>query len=138
MTRTPIYIAAPFNAPTPEGWERNTRRAEALGTLAMRAGFAPIVVHSSILRGVYGQDSDPGQRAIGAAVTRDLCILVAQSLGDLWVLTRDDGSFSTSVAGEVDAFKAVDGGGALLVRDWEGWRQHFERHGLAFLWAGLV
>ena len=133
MTRTPLYVAAPYAAPTIIARHRNTVRAESLGALAIRSGFAPIVVHSSIWGGiVYGKDGDP------TAITRDLCILVAQSLGDLWVLANDDGTFSEGVAGEVDAFKAVDGGGAMIVRDWEGWRLHFERHGMAFLWAGLV
>jgi hypothetical protein len=138
MTRTPLYVAAPYRANDPAIRDLNIRRAAALGQLAIVAGYAPIVPHGLSVLGIFGVDPlPPGGREVALAITRDHCILVAQSLGDLWVLARDDGSFSGGTAGEVDAFRAVDGGGAMVVRDWQGWREHFAHHGLAWLWEGV-
>ena len=52
-----VYIAGPFRSYKNISEEENANRAESVGALCQKLGNAPIVPHSSILRGVYGDES---------------------------------------------------------------------------------
>ena len=122
-----VYIAAPYASDHPDGIATNVRRAVALGRLATEQGLAPIVVHPSILAGVYGDDNDPEARARGLKCTVAIAKLVARTSGHLWVLRNDDSTMSKGVAGEVVVWMRATGMGAqsegLHSFTWERWVQ---------------
>jgi hypothetical protein len=132
-----VYVAGPF-APTPQELARapgagrqvharNTRRAEALGRYATQQGYAPFVPHSSILRGVYGNDNSPDDRERGLRVVGS----IAQALGatprsEFWCILRDDRTRSPGSERDYRAFATAHRAawGAVAVRQertWEEW-----------------
>ena len=98
----PVYVAAPYGAPSQEVRAWHVARAELLGELAAACGLAPVVVHRRIHDHEWGPDEEPASRAAGMAVTLAICLETAQR-GMLWVLECDDGTLSAGTQSEVDA-----------------------------------
>lgn len=91
MSRPPVYICAPYTAPTPEERDLNIRRASALARLAVAEGYAPICVHPGIAA-IYGDEETPELRAQGLDVDCALVRLVASHpKGEIWVLFQTGG-----------------------------------------------
>lgn len=121
----PCYVAAPYSDayPTIRAW--HVSRAVLLARLAMACGYAPVEVHTSIAAGVYGDDSDPEQRARGMAATAAICRGVLATPGAvLWALTNDDGSMSPGVEAEVAIGHSVWRGRSWYT--WAEWRDSDE------------
>ena len=134
MTRKIVYIAAPFGASSQTERVWNTQRAELLCLLAQRSGYAPICVHSGILRGAYGDDDNPADRAAG--LETDVRLL--DVCDEMWVLLRDDGSMSDGVAVEVKAYGAPSEKQHMMDgRTWDDWGGDMISQGLAERWADL-
>ena len=115
------YVAAPFSdaSPTIRAW--HVARAVLLARLAMACGLAPVEPHTSIAAGVYGDDSNPEQRARGMVATRQIAALVMSGGGKMWALLRDDYSMSDGVRDEV---QIADDRGISRARraPWAEWR----------------
>ena len=116
-----VYIAGPYAAPTPEERAENVRRIGVLSRLALGLGLTPVTVHAAIDAGHFGQDSNPVDRKRGLDAACTLAQWVAKSGGDLWVLTRDDGFFSSGCVQEVDAFQRTANAGPIVSRTWAEW-----------------
>ena len=75
--------------------EENTFFAERVGKYAQELGYAPVVPHSSILRGVYGDDTVPQERVEGTLSTLALMMAIMDSPNsELWVITDELGEMS--------------------------------------------
>ena len=98
----PVYVAAPYGAPTQEARAWHVARAELLGELAAACGLAPVVVHRRIHDHEWGPDEDPASRAAGMEVTLAICLETVKR-GLLWVLERDDGTLSPGTQAEEGA-----------------------------------
>ena len=120
--RPVVYIAAPFAGHTLAEVAENTHRAEALNLYAIRRGYAPICVHSGALRGAYGRDTDAGDRK--AALDVDRALLDVS--GEVWALTRDDGTLSPGMLVELDHWSST-GRPPWTLNPWAGWSAEFER-----------
>ena len=120
--RPVVYIAAPFAGHTLAEVAENTHRAEALNLYAIRRGYAPICVHSGALRGAYGRDTDAGDRK--AALDVDRALLDVS--GEVWALTRDDGTLSPGMLVELDHWSST-GRPPWTLNTWAGWSAEFER-----------
>lgn len=143
MTTLPIaYIAAPFAARTKRGRVRNTLRAIALGKLAHRTGFAPIVVHPSLER-LYGDDGDAPARRAGLAAN---CAIVdgiaALAESEIWVLaltkTPQSVRITDGCRAEVETWQLTRGGQGLRLETWAGFADLAARFGMADEWARLA
>lgn len=127
----PVYIAAPFGAPTAIGRKWNTERAMLLATIASRAGKAPMVVHPLILDGVYGDDNNPEQRAQGTLKSIALMrAIMMRTHGELWVLSGEGGVLSPGVAEEVKVWRYYRERKNIKLATWAGWELHASRHSL--------
>jgi hypothetical protein len=122
LRRPVVYIAAPFGADTLGEVAAHTQRAEALSLYAIRRGYAPICVHSGALRGAYGRDTDAGDRK--AALDVDLALLDVS--GEVWALTRDDGTLSPGMLVELDHWSST-GRAPWTLNTWAGWSAEFDR-----------
>lgn len=121
-----VYIAGPYSPSNGMTMQENTVFAEKLGKLAQNRGLAPIVPHSSILRGVYGNDLDDHERNAGIASTMAILELVARDpKSELWVIadTGPEGQnvLSTGTQMEVDRWTELRGLTQVLVLDREHW-----------------
>jgi len=126
MTRPILYVAAPYGDPSPTIRAWHTARAALLGKLAFACGYNPIVPHLQIAAGVYGDDSDPEQRAAGMAATLDVCRAVVAGGGAVWALTRDDGMFSDGTRAEwmiAEGLQSAPRVGAW--NTWRGWTDEY-------------
>jgi len=120
MTRPLLYVAATYGDPSPIIRRWHTERAALLGRLAQACGYAPIVVHTSIEAGVYGDDGDADQRAAGMASTLAICDAVARSQSSaVWALLRDDDTASEGTTNE--ATIAVSARTLLIIKAWRAW-----------------
>ena len=123
MSDLPLaYIAAPLNdaSPTIVAW--HVTRARLLARLAMACNLAPFEPHSSIAAGVYGDDSDPEQRARGMAASTAICRGVLSTPGSvLWALLRDDKRMSDGVSAEWSI--ALCAGRPACGLSWAMWRK---------------
>ena len=128
MSDLPLcYAAAPYSDPSATIRRWHVARALLLARLAMACGYAPFESHTSILAGVYGDDSDPEQRKRGMEASAAICRGVLSTPGAvLWALLRDDGERSEGVAAEMRL--AVDGGAGLLMDTWKAWRLRVAVH----------
>ena len=85
-----VYIAGPFSPNNGKTMQENTFFAERVGKYAQELGYAPVVPHSSILRGVYGDDGDPSERVEGTLSTLALmCAVMDSKDSELWVITDE-------------------------------------------------
>jgi hypothetical protein len=106
VTRSPVYIAAPYGDPDPLKVARNVERAVWLGRLAVAEGLVPIVPHVLVPALTGPEDpARPEVRALALELGLDLLDTVARAGGDLWVLSRDDWSLSAGVEAELDRFR---------------------------------
>jgi hypothetical protein len=122
-----VFISAPFGALMDSGRQWNTERAETLHLLAIRMGNTPICVHSGILRGAFGWDWIPEDRAAGVE-----SVLRFLDLSDqVWALTEDNGGMSPGMTVEFNHW-ANNNSKALPWdrRTWDGWMPLFRAHGL--------
>lgn len=140
--RSPVYIAAPYRADSPAQRDRNVERAELLARLAIAEGLAPVIVHSSVVRGAFGDDNSPAERAAGLDVAASLVRTVAHRPdGRMWVLLDDTGAMTDGVRIEVSIWRGL---GHLAARaiarrgTWDAWRHLCVAHGLSSEWARLA
>lgn len=127
MTLPLCYIAGPFNDPSPTIRRWHVDRAVLLARLAMACGYAPFELHTSILAGVYGDDSDPEQRKRGMEAGAAICRgVLATPWAVLWALTNDDGMFSDGVRAEWTLAQGLDA--ARRVNGWSSWRGWAAEH----------
>lgn len=131
-----VYIAAPYADPTPEGIRWNIARASLMGRLAFEMGHTPIVPHV-LGAALFGTDETPQTRADALRYGLDLVRDVARAGGDLWVLTRDDGTLSDGCAAEVARFQASAPRTTVLSFTWPDHGPVFVRHGLGAEWERL-
>ena len=99
-----VYIAGPFaSAP-----EENTEKAIKLGKVATSLNFAPLVPHTTILSGAYGDDEVIQERENGMVVTLSLLLMVARTNdGHLWVIESEDGTLSKGTQLEYDLWCSI-------------------------------
>lgn len=120
-----VYIAGPYSPSNGLTMKANTHFAEQVGRFAQRKGLAPIVPHSSILAGVYGDDLDDHERNEGVASTMALLELVARDpKSELWVIADNvDGELvlSTGTQMEVDKWEELRGRTKIMILDRSGW-----------------
>ena len=83
-----VYVAGPYAGDE----QHNTEQACRLGRLAVLQGFAPIVPHSSILMGAYGDDRVEGERLKGMEATLQILRMVAATGGELWIFGMSPGT----------------------------------------------
>ena len=125
-----VYIAGPYSPSNGMTMKRNTEFAERVGQLAQRKGLAPIVPHSSIYRGVYGNDLNDHERNAGIASTMSILELVARDpKSELWVIgDKIDGEIvlSTGTQMEVDRWEELRGKLKILTLDREGWQSFLD------------
>ena len=101
------YIAAPFAPGRGRGVQENVRRANKLAAHAVTEGYAPVVVHSAIQDGVYGDDANPVHRDRGLEICRALVTAVGDTDGEFWILADSDGEatvISAGVRAELEAY----------------------------------
>lgn len=146
MSRPPVYIAAPYNAITEELRACNVARAQLLAQLAHRDGMAPVCMHANIHAGVYGDDRNAADRAIGIESTMMVVELVRRhSAGRLWVLETEPGLTSVGVTREIKTWKHGRPGGRRPGNNrgitrrgpWTAWGQFMLVRGLRSEWARL-
>ena len=120
-----VYIAGPYSPSNGLSMKSNTYFAEQVGRFAQKKGMAPIVPHSSILAGVYGDDLDDHERNEGVASTMSILELVARDpKSELWVIADNiDGELvlSTGTQMEVDRWEELKGRGSIMILDRSGW-----------------
>jgi hypothetical protein len=149
MTPTPVYIAAPYAAPTPLGIAWNVTRAGLLARMAALEGLAPLLVHPMIPL-VYGDETEAA-RELGLSRSVALVELVARTaMGHLWILEADGppirssvptaGVLTAGVRAELIAWARVRGSSSDRVAraTWAGWEARAIRHGLGAPWAALA
>ena len=91
MSDLPLcYAAAPYSDPSATIRRWHVARAVLLARLAMACGYAPFESHTSILAGVYGDDSDPEQRKRGMEASAAICRGVLSTPGAEKRLTARD------------------------------------------------
>lgn len=83
------YIIGPYgqNALFKRSEQQNTKVAEYLAQKAFAQGYTPIVPHSMIHAGIFGDDSNPAERSKGERAT--LAIMssfMKQKNVELWVI----------------------------------------------------
>jgi hypothetical protein len=125
MTRPPLFISAPFAAPTTREVRLNIARATALGRLAIAHGYAPIVPHTAVAMLLGCEDSKDAR-----ALSLDLCLAHLEAirrdpLAKIYVLLRDNGTPSPGVLIEREAWE----GRPSVTATWAGWRDLFEQQG---------
>jgi len=123
-----VYIAGPYRACDKRTEKQNTEFAELVGRMAQSRGLAPVVPHSSIYRGVYGDDSNPIERTQGSDSTLAILELVARDpTSELWVIGDDDGQGSLDISHgtqlEVDRWTELRGERHILFLDRKAWME---------------
>lgn len=137
---TVVYVAGPYAGKTPREIDRNVRRAIAVGALAARSGYAPIVPHVAGWAGVYGDplEGNASPDILGASRERAirsgcrLAFLTGVSGGMLWVIepvtegvAREQAEFGfgwSSVRNPAEP--------AIVSRTWEFWSGNLRLAGL--------
>lgn len=115
----PVYICAPYAAPTWAERYANIGRVRLLAAALTRLGYAVVEVHT-LLDGA--DDSDPERRAQGLRAACALVEMVARAGGRMVVVERDGGTLSPGCALELDAWRAVaDVRGRVTRASWEQW-----------------
>lgn len=138
MNRSPVYIAAPYGAPTAELRTLNTQRAVLLAKVAHRLGLLPICQHPLIDAGVFGDDGTPRQREAGIqASLAAMGMVLRHTGGRLWVLEAAHMKLSPGTKREVDAWRKL--GGKPIARNgpWSAWENIAYAHALRGEWSRL-
>lgn len=118
-----VYIAGPYADGRWGGIVANCQRAIELGAYAARIGLCPISPHAMGLAGVYGdvEERDPGVRARALDCGIRMAGVVAASGGDLWAISRDDGSLSDGTKDEQVEFLRLSYHRSSRVATWAEW-----------------
>ena len=132
--KTLVYIAGPFSPNNGITMEENTFFAERVGKYAQELGYAPVVPHSSILRGVYGDDGDPSERVEGTLSTLALMMAIMESPNsELWVITDELGEMSEGTKEEYEIWQLNNPGSNIRVAKAQEWRRRMRNYHLAKL-----
>ena len=87
--RKVIYIAGPFRSYKNFSEKENKERAENIGKFCQMLGFAPIVPHTSIFNGVYGNESIKKERESGVESTLAITEFIAKDENsEIWVIAN--------------------------------------------------
>ena len=87
--RNIVYVAGPFRSYKNISEEENRNRAEKVGRFCQKLGGAPIVPHSSIFNGVYGDESIEEEREAGIETTLEITEFVAKDKdSEIWVIAN--------------------------------------------------
>lgn len=116
-TPYPLYVCAPYAAPTIEGVAENVARAVRLGEALIRlCPDRPVVVpHAMGAAGVYGSPADDGSasesraRALrqGAAwAKQSIVVVLIQNGASEGMLIEMDAAIRTAMINDLDAFEA--------------------------------
>lgn len=129
-----VYIAGPFSPNNGITMEENTFFAERVGKYAQELGYAPVVPHSSILRGVYGDDGDPSERVEGTLSTLALMMAIMESPNsELWVITDELGEMSEGTKEEYEIWQLNNPDSNIRVAKAQEWRRRMRNYHLAKL-----
>jgi hypothetical protein len=100
-----VFCSAPYRADTDAGIAENVRRANAFSSFAVRQGYTPINLMPAILAGAYGPlDTDELMEA-GIQMALEIVRVTAMAPGELWILRRPDGSFSSGCQREIETYR---------------------------------
>jgi hypothetical protein len=108
--RPVVYIAAPYRGENAAEVRANVAKATSLAAFAVRAGYAPVLPHAHAE--VYElAANDRGEEADRVALVcgLDQVRAVARAGGELWILSRGDGSLSNGCADERHAYAEAGG-----------------------------
>lgn len=137
----PVYIAAPFGAPTQELRALNTGRAVLLARAAYIDRLLPVCQHPLILAGVFGDDETPAQRRRGMAASLEALGLVQRHTGGrLWVLEVAAGVVSDGTQQEIRSWRLRPGSSHRKPTrrgPWSAWENYLLAHGLWQEWDRL-
>lgn len=87
--RSIVYVAGPFRSYKNISEEENRIRAEKVGKLCQKLGSAPIVPHSSIFNGVYGDEAIEEEREAGIETTLEITEFIAKDKdSEIWVIAN--------------------------------------------------
>ena len=132
--KTLVYIAGPFGPNNGMTMEENTFFAERVGKYAQELGYAPVVPHSSILRGVYGDDNNPKERVEGTLSTLALMMAIMESPNsELWVITDELGEMSEGTLEEYNIWRFNNSDSNIRVAKAQEWKRKMRNHFLAKL-----
>ena len=119
-----VYIAGPFGPANGMTMEENTFFAERVGKYAQELGYAPVVPHSSILRGVYGDDTDSEERVEGTLSTLALmCAVMDSEDSELWVITDELGEMSEGTLEEFDIWRSNNLDSTIKIARAQEWKR---------------
>lgn len=94
-----VYIAGPFSG----NHEKNTENAILVGKLAAQLGYAPVVPHTTILSGAYGNDDIKEERDNGIEITLSILASVCNTNNsELWIISSENGGLSKGTQLEFD------------------------------------
>ena len=124
-----VYIAGPFSPNNGKTMQENTFFAERLGKYAQELGYAPVVPHSSILRGVYGDDGDNQERVEGTLSTLALmCAVLDSKDSELWVITDELGEMSEGTLEEFNIWRFNNPEATIRVQRAVEWERIIREH----------
>lgn len=105
--RSVVYIAGPFRADKNLTENYNVEFAESLGVYCQKIGKAPIVPHTLIKKGIYGDDSIEEERICGVESTIAITELIAKSHdSEIWIIKKEDNTLSEGTLHELECWKA--------------------------------
>ena len=124
-----VYIAGPFSPNNGKTMQENTFFAERVGKYAQSLGYAPVVPHSSILRGVYGDDGDNQERVEGTLSTLALmCAVLDSKDSELWVITDELGEMSEGTLEEFNIWSSNNPEATIRVQRAVEWERIIRNH----------
>jgi hypothetical protein len=102
--KTLVYIAGPFSG----NHDKNTENAILVGKLATQLGYAPVVPHTTILSGAYGNDDIKEERDNGIEITLSILATVCNSENsELWIISSTSGELSKGTKLELELWKKL-------------------------------
>ena len=124
-----VYIAGPFSPNNGKTMQENTHFAERVGRYAQELGYAPVVPHSSILRGVYGDDGDNQERVEGTLSTLALmCAIMDSKDSELWVITDELGEMSEGTLEEYNIWSSNNPEATIRTQRAVEWERIIREH----------
>ena len=124
-----VYIAGPFSPNNGKTMQENTFFAERVGKYAQELGYAPVVPHSSILRGVYGDDGDKQERVEGTLSTLALmCAVMDSEDSELWVITDELDEMSEGTFEEFNIWRSNAPAGTIRMHRTTEWLRIIREH----------
>lgn len=118
MLKKLIYVAGPF-ASSPF---LNTEKANHVGKIATKFGYAPIVPHNSIISEIWGKDDVFEERENGLQITLTITEAVARTENSLlWVISYDDGTLSEGTQLEVNLWRTIRSDDSIIIKTFNEW-----------------